>query len=152
MIQSFARLQQQRLGFDADRVLSARLSLPRYRYPDEGKRITFTRSLIDRLHAIPGVESVGVTNYLPLSGWWDLVEFAIEGAPPPPRGSEMSADFRVASEDYFRSMNITLISGRTFTAHDDAAAPHVIVVNQSFVNRFVGGQQVVGRRLLMEVD
>jgi putative ABC transport system permease protein len=152
MVQSFARLQQQRFGFDADRVLSARLSLPRYRYPDEGKRMTFTRSLIDRLQAIPGVERVGVTNYLPLSGWWDLVEFSIQGTSPPPRGSEMSADFRVASEDYFRAMGITLIRGRTFTAHDVADAPRVIVVNQSLVNRFMGGQQVVGRRLQMDLD
>lgn len=64
----------------------------------------------------------------------------------------MSADLRVASEDYFSTMGITRISGRTFTAHDDAAAPRVIVVNQSLVNRFMGGRQVVGRRLLLDLD
>ena len=152
MVQSFVRLQRQHFGFDADRVLSARLSLPRYRYADQDKMRRFTRSLIERLQTIPGVERVGVTNYLPLSGWWGTVDFVIEGQPPPAAGDESSADFRVATEDYFRSMAIPVVSGRPFIARDDASAPPVVVVNQSFVKRYLSGGDAVGRRLLFDLD
>ena len=152
MVQSFVRLQRQHLGFDAERVLSARLSLPRYRYPDQEKMRRFTRSLVERLQVIPGVESVGVTNYLPLSGWWGSIDFAVDGQARPAPGGGPSADFRVATEDYFRSMSIPILGGRPFTARDNASAPPVIIVNQSLVRRYLGGGDAVGRRLLFDFD
>ena len=151
MVQSFWRLQQQRLGFDADRVLSARLMLPRYRYPDPAKIRAFTRALIGRLQEIPGVDAAGVTNYLPLSGWWGEVAFAIDGAPKPAPGSEPSADLRVASDQYFRSMGIPVLAGRPFAARDSETTPRVAIVNQTLANRYLGGR-AIGRRLTMDVD
>jgi len=151
MVQSFVRLQQQRLGFEPDGVLGARMSLPRYRYADQDAMRRFTRALVDRLRAIPGVDTVGVTNYLPLSGWWDEINFTLEGQPAPPPGSETNADLRVASEDYFRSMGIQVVSGRAFGERDNPSAPRVIVVNQLLARRYLHDENPVGRRLMIDV-
>jgi putative ABC transport system permease protein len=150
MVQSFVRLQQQRLGFDADGVLSARLMLPRYRYTTRASAVGFTRALIEQLHALPGVESVGVTNYLPLSGWWGNEVFRIEGRPAPARDEEPNADLRLATEDYFRTMGIPLVAGRTFAAYDSADAPRVVVVNETLAKRYWPGENPVGRRILID--
>jgi putative ABC transport system permease protein len=152
MVRSFVRLQEQNLGFDADRVLSARLVLPRYRYDGPPRVAAFTRALVDRLKALPGVERVGVTNYLPLSGWWGTETFYVEGRPEPSPGAEPSADYRVASEDYFASMGIRLLAGRTFTAANDYTAPPVVIVNETLAKRYWPGEDPVGRRILIEGD
>jgi putative ABC transport system permease protein len=149
MVQSFVRLQQRQLGFDAERVLSARLMLPAYRYGDEPRRAAFTRSLIERLRTIPGVESVGVTNYLPLSGWWGVRSFVVEGRPLPAPGQEPTADYRNASEDYFTSIGIRLIAGRAFTSHDDTTGQNVIIVNDTLAKRYWPGEDPIGRRIFM---
>jgi predicted permease len=151
MVQSFVRLQQQRLGFDADRVLSARLSLPRYRYPDDAARAVFAHKLIERLQQIPGVQTVGLTNYLPLSGWWGVIQFDVEGMPKARPGSEPSADFRIASDNYLQSMGIPLVAGRAFTPRDDPSAPRVIIVNQTLVKRYLPGGQPIGKRLRLDL-
>jgi predicted permease len=150
MVQSFIRLQQHRLGFNADRVLSARLILPRYRYREDERVLAFTRAFIDRLKAIPGVESVGVTNYLPLSGWWGNEVFRIEGQPDPAPDSQPNADYRIASEDYFQTMGIPLVAGRTFTARDDASAPAVVIVNETLAKRYWPGDNPIGRRMVID--
>ena len=149
MVQSFIRLQQGRLGFEPERVLSARLMLPQYRYGDNERIAAFTESLVERLKVVPGVEAVGITNYLPLSGWWGIQEFAVDGQPDPPPGSEPNADFRIASEDYFRSMGMRLLAGRTFTSRDDASAPPVVIVNETLARQYWPGQDPVGRRMLV---
>jgi putative ABC transport system permease protein len=151
MMQSFMRLQQRQLGFDADPVLTARLILPKYKYETPDRFAALTRALIDRLRALPGVDTVGVTNYLPLSGWWGTREFTIEGQQAPPPGSEMSADNRLATEDYFRAMGIRLIAGRLFDARDTESAPPVVIVNQALATRFFGGENPVGRRIVLQI-
>jgi putative ABC transport system permease protein len=150
MVQSFLRLQHQRLGFDADRVLSGRLILPRYKYADDPARATFAHKLVDRLRAIPGVDAVGLTNYLPLSGWWGTIAFNVEGRPRAQPGDEPSADFRIASDGYFRAMGIPIVAGRGLDAHDDPSSPRIIVVNQTFAKRYLGGD-AIGKRLVMDL-
>ncbi len=150
MVQSFVRVQQQRLGFEADGVLSARLMLPRYRYPDAAGAVAFTRAVTEKLKTVPGVERVGVTNYLPLSGWWGNEVFQIEGRPAPAPDAQPNADLRLATEDYFRTMGIPLMAGRMFTAHDDAAAPPVVIVNETCAKRYWPGENPVGHRIVIE--
>ncbi len=151
MVQSFIRLQQRSLGFDPEPVLSSRLILPKYKYDTPERFATLTRTLLDRLRALPGVESVGVTNYLPLSGWWGTREFTIEGQAVPPPGAEMSADNRLATEDYFRAMGMRLVAGRGFDARDDLSAPPVAIVNETLARKYFGGSNPVGRRIVLDI-
>jgi predicted permease len=152
MVQSFMRLQQRQLGFDPKPVLSARLILPRYKYGTPESFAALTRTLVERLQSIPGVETVGVTNYLPLSGWWGTRGFTIEGQAPPPPGSEIEADNRLATEDYFRAMSMRLIAGRVFDRRDDASAPPVAIVNETLARKFFGGSNSVGRRIVLDIN
>jgi putative ABC transport system permease protein len=149
MVQSFLRLQRQGFGFEPERVLSARLLLPGYRYDGAERVAAFTTALVERLQAIPGVEAAGVTNYLPLSGWWGQTAFAIEGRPEAPSGSEPIADSRLATEDYFDAMGIRLVAGRTFTRRDARSGSPVAIVNETLARRYWPGENPVGRRILM---
>jgi putative ABC transport system permease protein len=149
MVQSFVRLHRQQFGFAADRVLTARVLLPRYRYADDAKVTAFARGLVSRLQQIPGVEQVGLTNYLPLSGWSAGAVFTIEGQPEPAPGTEPAANYLVASADYFGSMGIRVLDGRTFTSHDDQDGARVAIVNQTLAARYWPGDTAVGKRILM---
>ncbi|CAN5357174.1 ABC transporter permease [soil metagenome] len=149
MIQSFVKVQRLQFGFDVDRIMSGRLILPPYRYGDAARITQFTRELIPRLQAIPGVDAVGITNYLPLSGWSGGLRFSLEGQPPATETEQPTASFHVANEDYFRSMGIPLISGRTFTDRDTSDAPAVVVVDEALARRHWPGESPVGRRVLI---
>ena len=150
MVQSFVRVQRLQFGFDPDRVMSGRVVPPQYRYPDEARVEAFTRALMPRLQAIPGVERAGVTNYLPLSGWNAGIDFTIEGQPQSSQAERPSASYQITTEDYFQAMGIRLIAGRTVTARDDRSAPRVAMVNETLARKYWPGTVPVGRRILLE--
>ena len=149
MVQSFIRVQRLQFGFDVERVLTGRVILPSYRYPDLASYRAFARELLPRLQVIPGVETVGLTNYLPLSGWSGGTQFSIEGQPPLTRAEQPYAGYQVASEDYFRAMGIRLVSGRVFTDRDRQGAPPVAVINETLARRYWPGRNPVGTRVVL---
>jgi putative ABC transport system permease protein len=147
MARSFLRLQAGELGFDPEGVLTLRMSLPEYRYPTPAKRAAFVERVLAEVGAVPGVQAVGETTFLPLSGWNSSRAFAVEGQPAPTRGQEPEAEFRCVSEDYFRAMRIALRRGRGFTPADREDAPLVAVVNETMARRFFPGEDPIGRRV-----
>jgi putative ABC transport system permease protein len=149
MVQSFVRVQRLQFGLDVDRVLTARVILPPYRYQDPARIEAFARELIPRLQAIPGVESAGLTNFLPLSGWSGGTQFSIEGQPPLTRAEQPSAGYQVATEDYFRTMGIRVVSGRVFTDRDRHGAPGVVVINETLARRYWPGKDPLGSRVVL---
>ena len=149
MVQSFMKVQRLDFGFDTERVLSARVILPAYRYSDAADVEAFTKALVPKLQQIPGVEAAGVVSYLPLSGWSGGIDFSIEGKPPSSAAERPSAAFQAATEDYFRAMRIPLRSGRTFTARDDRSAPPVVVINETLAKKYWPGEDPVGKRVLV---
>lgn len=153
LIKSFLQLQQGDLGFDPKNVLSAQVILPKYKYPDPENRRAFVHDVIARLESLPGAQSVGATNFLPLTGFWGSTTFTIEGQPAPAPGEEPAADDRVATENYFRAMAISLVRGREFTEADKDGAPKVVIINETLARRFFPNQDPVGKRLnLGEAD
>ena len=149
MIQSFMRVKQLQFGFDTDRVLSGRVILPAYRYPDVPKVDAFARAMLEKLRQIPGVEAAGIVTYLPLSGWNGGIDFGIEGQPQLTGAERPSASFQAVSEDYFRSMGVPILAGRPFTARDDRRAPNVAIVNEALAKRYWPRDSAVGRRVLI---
>jgi putative ABC transport system permease protein len=147
LIKSFLQLQQGDLGLDPKNVLTAQVMLPSYKYSDVQKRRSFVRDVITRLEGLPGVQSVGATNFLPLTGFWGSLSFTIEGQPAPAPGEEPEADNRIATENYFRTMGIGLVRGRQFTDADRDGAPKVAIINESLARRFFQNEDAVGRRL-----
>ncbi len=140
------RMQHVDPGFEADNVLGARIAVPQSRYPDGHQRAELYQRIVERLAAIPGVESAGATNDLPFSGSRSGSSFDIEGRPPKP-GEVLHADYRTVSPAYMETMHLRLLQGRRFSAHDIQDAPNVAIVNQAFVKKFFPDQDPLGHRV-----
>jgi putative ABC transport system permease protein len=134
-------------GFRSQGVLTARLFLPRSRYPDNRRVAAFEEELLDRLRGRPGVQSAGFATYLPLSGTDNPWGFVVEGRPPLPIGVFNMAKYRPVSAGYFETIGIPLIQGRWFTASDTADSPWVVVISDSMARQYWRGENPIGQRL-----
>ena len=141
LLRSFARLVGERPGFDTRGALVADLALPSTRYGSAAGRLTYYDALLDRLRALPGVETVAATNTPPLS-WGPNGALVAEDRP----GDKGQAHYRVVSSEYFRALGVSLASGRTFAAADDSVAPHVAVINETFARQMWPSGDVLGKR------
>jgi predicted permease len=147
MAKSFWALLHVEPGFRSDGILTARLSLPRSRYPDNPRIAALERELAQRLEARPGIESVGFATYLPLSGSDNGWAFFIEGRPPLPTGVFHVVKYRPVSPGYFETLNIPLLRGRSFTTADTRISPWVVVINSSMARKYWGEEDPLGQRL-----
>jgi putative ABC transport system permease protein len=152
LIKSFVKLRNTDPGFDASNTLTASLSLASVRYDTDEKVADFYRLLVERVRAMPGVESVGAVNPLPLSENGYSFSFSIVGQPPLPAGQGQSASARFVTPEYFRAQGIPLRKGRVFTEADKEGAPKVIVVNEAFANRYLQGAEPLGQRLSLGLN
>jgi putative ABC transport system permease protein len=150
LLKSFARLNAVDLGFNPDRVLTARVSLSGERYEDEASQVRFFEQLIRDVSSLPGVRAVGAIDWLPLSGQRSATRMLIEGEPAPRPGEEPGADVRAIDPGFFRAMAIPLRRGRSIEPGDTRDAPTVVVVSEAFATRYFGGRDPVGRRIRME--
>ena len=148
LLQSLLRLQQVRVGFRPDGVLSFQLSLPAAKYPDHGKRWALFRQALERLATIPGVSGAAVSSGIPMGqGSYNRSPFAPTGASILPDGASLPIDWRIASPGYFRLMGIPLLAGRDFTEQDGPAATDVIVVSRATAQKFWGNENPIGKML-----
>jgi len=134
------------LGFDPVRALLVSIDLFPNGY-DEKRSVEFYRQLVARVTALPGVESVSLSNRVPpalFSG--DSSSFEIEGYAP--RAGEMiSIELEVVAPRYFQTMRIPLAEGREFSEADQAKSPPVVIINETLARRYWAGQSSVGKRL-----
>jgi putative ABC transport system permease protein len=152
LIKSFMRLRDVNPGFNPNNVLAVNISLPPAKYADEPRQAAFFRDVLERIKATPGVVSAGAVFTLPLSGSNRANTFDIAGRPPANPGEAPEANDRVATPDYFRAMGIPLLKGRVFTERDDADAPPVSIINESFARRFFAGEDPLGKRIVTDSD
>ncbi len=147
LIKSFARLQQVNPGFSSERVLTAQISLPSTRYADDAARRAFWAGLLERTRAIPGVTTAGLTSNIPLSGRVSSGSYSIDGYTPGPNEPAPHGRQEVVGGDYFRAMQIPLVSGRLFDDRDAADGPGTVVVDQYLVDRYFHGKDPIGRQI-----
>jgi predicted permease len=137
MIRSFARLRAVNPGFQTSNLLSMKIALPPARYDDELKRLTFFRTLLPGVEALPGVQSAAVAMTLPTTTWIRTDIMEVEGRPAP--GANEPSLFAVeqsVSPGYFRTLGINLKRGRAFAAQDNVpGAPPAMIVNESLARR-----------------
>jgi putative ABC transport system permease protein len=147
MIRAFWKLQQVNTGFDPNGVVSFNLNLPRVKY-DPAQRLQFVDSLQQKLSATPGVASVSIAGGLPPLRRINANDTEIEGYQQTPDSPAQNVDYwNVVGNDYFKTMKIRLLEGRTFEAQDDNPnAMPVVVVNQALAKRFWTGSPI-GRRV-----
>ena len=151
LIRALAVIAHQNLGFQADHLLTAGLSLDKARYEGASRQNLFVRDLLSRLRSLPGAEAVAVSSNLPATGPGD-VTLHIKGQQDAPGSPGLSSLDFVVTPDYLRTAGISLLHGRTFTDADDAVAPRVVLVNQKFVERYLAGQEALGQQVRLEVN
>jgi putative ABC transport system permease protein len=149
MLRSFGTLSRVDPGFTAHNVLTARVSIPNVRYPDDARRVEFFSSLVARVAAIPGVESAGAISFLPLASLGAATGFSIVGQPPPQPGQEPVTDVRVADTGYFRTLNVPLLRGRLFTEREMHEKSNVVVINDALARRYFPNQDPLGKSLVI---
>ena len=152
LIRSLTRLQDVRPGFDPDRVLTLRLSLPASRYDTFEKGDRFFDELASQLRAARGVRAVAATNALPFSGAGGSRSFRIEGRTETRPGEAADEQLRIVTDGYFGAMRIPIVRGREFTARDTLASPRVAVINEAFARKHFAGQRALGSRLAFTKD
>ncbi len=130
-------------GFNPDRVVSMHLAIPRSKYRDDPQIARFEGRILERIQHVPGVESASFINRLPLFG---VAQNAFVEFDESPREA-MLYGRRVTTADYFTTMGIPLIGGRTFQAGDDGNAPGVAIIDERVARRHWPGQTAIGKRL-----
>jgi putative ABC transport system permease protein len=147
LIRSFMRLVNVPPGFNAEHVISMRIAAEGPKYKEHSQRLYFYQDLAERVRNIPGVSGYGAVSALPLtpSVGWGLME--IEGYVPPANQPELTLDIRVASSDYFRTMEIPLIRGRLFSAVDTEKSQPVVLIDKKMADRFWPKGDAVGKRI-----
>jgi predicted permease len=146
LIRSFVRLQSVPPGFNTERVLSMQVAATGREYHDDKHVIQFYREIESRIARLPGVLAVGTVSALPLAGSIGWGQINVEGYTPPP-GQELQVDTRIASTDYFRTMEIPLIQGRFFDDHDTATAKPAAIIDEKFARRFWPHTSAVGKHI-----
>jgi putative ABC transport system permease protein len=139
-------LTAQRLGFDPGNLVTWQLQLPRGDYPDQARRAQFQQALLERVRALPGVDAAATTSALPLG--------SVVVAPVGVEGRETSeeptwAGFQAVDNTYFRTMRSRVTAGRDFEASDVKTSEPVVVVNETFVKRYLGTRDPIGTRVSM---
>jgi len=147
MMRSFASLTNVHPGFDPNNVLTARITLSGAAYDDTQARSRYVSQTLERLKALPGVESAAFVAPMPFSGAEIGGDFRFEGHPIPEPGREPSANVRNVTPEYFQTIKIPLLTGRYFSEQDRHGATGAAIVNETFARRFFANQNPVGQRI-----
>jgi putative ABC transport system permease protein len=146
LIRSFQRLMSVDVGFDSEGLVAAYLPLPMERNPEVVSLTRYVDRILDEVRAVPGVREAAVATGLPLLGWGDGMPFRMAAKPDERLGS----GFKIVTPGYFKALGLRLLAGRLLDQRDVAGAPHVVVVNESFVKRYSPNESAVGKRILVE--
>ncbi len=155
LVNSFIRVLRVPPGFNPQGVLVVRTAFDAKRYPTAEARYQAQRPIIERLAHLPGVQAVGLTTHLPLADMRNI-GFNVEGSDP----KEVHiADSEIVTGDYFRSMGVPLLAGRTFNEQDSPAHPMVAqnpnsvsdkplvaVINQTMARQYWPAGEAIGKR------
>ncbi len=151
LMRSFLKLQAVAPGFNPNNLLTMRVSMEGPNYEKAESRIAFYDQLLEKIKALPGVQSAGARNYIPLvadDGYANLA-FAIEGRLSDP-ANRPTAFYNKVSPDLFRTMEIPVSKGRPFNEHDGQKAQKVIIINETLARRHFPGEDPIGRRMTLE--
>ncbi|HXD33037.1 MAG TPA: ABC transporter permease [Pyrinomonadaceae bacterium] len=146
-VRSFLSLIKTSPGFDPDNVLTMNLVLPGAKYKEEQQSGAFYQDLVRRVKELPGIQSVGAVNYLPLGGANSSDSYLVEGLPEPQPGQEIDGRYRVCTPDYFQTMKIPILRGRAFTEQDKAGSTPVVIVNEALARKHWPGGDAIGKRI-----
>jgi len=144
-IRSFLRAQQINPGFNPHNVLIASYDLFTAGY-SESSGAEFDRQLITKLEAIPGMESVALSNRVPLAFGGGSTSVKPEGYISQ-RDESLETQVAIVTPNYFHTLQIPLVEGRDFTPQDNKGAQRAVIVSQAFANRYWPNREALGKQL-----
>jgi putative ABC transport system permease protein len=150
LIKSFWRLQKVDPGFNPGNALTMSVQLSKTKYPEEKQQVTFFQQLIEKARALPGVQSAGAGQSIPLSGSDMVLAFEVDGRPPLPPDATQSTNYYSVSADYFKAMGIPLRRGRVFTDRDTKDSPRVAVINETMAQKVFPNENPMGKRITFD--
>jgi putative ABC transport system permease protein len=146
-MKSFVKLQHVNPGIRPDHVLTFRMRLPTDNlYKNDREQAEFYRRILDKAENIAGIQSVGLTDVLPLGQQNDREYFTIENRPLP-AGQALVSDFRRISPRYINTMGIALLKGRLLSERDVLTAPPVILIDETLARQYFPNENPIGRRM-----
>jgi len=142
-------LRNTELGFSPDRILTTEVDLSPGRYDGHDVVVNFYQPLMDKIHAIPGVQAVGTILLLPIQNYGWNSDVHVAGTPPAPPNTEQLAEFRMVSPGYYQVFQDRLLKGRLLDPSlDTPTSSPTIVVNEAFVKKFIPeGRDPIGMQL-----
>lgn len=145
LLKNFLEAQYADAGFDDERLLTFRLTLPEEQYDDPEERLAFFESLLPELRALPGVENATMASALPRTYQNAVTEVETADDPVAEGEPKPQATSLVVAPGYLEAMSIPLLRGRDFTLADNAGAAQVVIVDRNFAERFWPGEDPVGK-------
>jgi len=145
LMRSFLSILSVDPGFDPKHVLTSRVGVP-FNPNTHDQHYLFYQQLLERISAIPGVQSASAGWPLPMSSSSATVSFNIQGRPVA-KGDQPSEALNVAMPGYFEAMQIPLISGRTLGAQDGRTGPPTIIINQAFAKKYFPSENPIGQHI-----
>ena len=146
LMRSFYQLRSADPGYDPRGVLTFTVDLPEARYKNDPQQIEFLNRSLEKLRALPGVESVGAVDILPLAGDNIILTFEQIGKPPA-SGDKQHAAVRMITPGYFKSLHVELKRGRNFEDGDNAAAKRVAIISETMAREFYRNEDPLGQRI-----
>ncbi len=151
LMRSFVKLLQVDPGFRPEGVLTMGVFLPTAILMETEEQTAFYQRLVERVSALPGVLSAGVTSDLPWTGYENKAVFPVEGKTFPPNQMPQ-ADYHFIGADYMRTIGVPLLAGRWFDARDTKGTEPTILINQSMARKYWPGEDAVGKRIASSGD
>jgi len=147
LLRSFSKLTDVNPGFDAQHVVRAEVSLPQAKYTAPRQWAAFCGEFLQRLQAEPGMEDSALVIPVPIVDRQVKLAFEIEGRPESSADATRQADFASVSPGYFRVMDVPLVAGRLFDAHDRMDSPRVTVISKALARIYFPRENPIGKQL-----
>ncbi|MEX1128882.1 MAG: ABC transporter permease [Vicinamibacterales bacterium] len=147
LLASFERVLRVEPGFDPGHLLTARVSPPPSRYPDQPQVQAFGNRYLEAVRRVPGVQAAGITSNIPFGGDFSDSVILAEGYQMAPGESLISPYRVVVTPGYLETLQVPLARGRFFTDGDTSASPPVVIVDERLAKKFWPGQDPIGRRM-----
>ena len=152
LIRSFDALLKVDVGFRPEKILSLEYRLPRNKYGKTDVQWNFHRQVTEKVQEIPGVQSVALVRGLPFSGNGGTTAITLPDRELPQKGTEPEVMFNTATPNYFETIGIPLLRGRTFGNEDQGNTPTVVIINKMMADKFWPNQEAVGKQVRFVED
>jgi predicted permease len=149
LIRSFQKLHGVNPGFDSHGVLTMTAMISHSKFPQPAQQIAFFDQVLQRVRTLPGVESAGVIDDIPLNNEGSHQPVAIEGRAVLPMSEQPEVDVRLTSPGYMSALHIPILRGRDFSEQDIGGRPPVVLISESMARQFWPGEDALGKRLTL---